>query len=68
MFVGCSEINIVVIVKHVQNIEIVRAFYLPRGACSVFQCLGGQKKLLNCGLLVTFGTQADTMVYWVYFM
>ena len=43
MFVGCSEINIVVIVKHVQNIEIVRAFYLPGGACSVFQSGGTEK-------------------------
>ena len=29
--------------------------------CSVFQSLGGQKKLLDCGLLGGVSTQADTM-------
>ena len=33
MFVGCFEISISVIVKHVQSIEIIRGFFcLPGGA------------------------------------
>ena len=40
MFVGCSEISISVIVKHVQDIGIISAFSVP----------GGQKKVLGCGL------------------
>ena len=42
MFVGCFEISISVIVKHVQSIEIIRVFFV---------CLGGQEKLLGFGLL-----------------
>ena len=52
MFVGCSEISISVIVKHVQHIGIIRAFCLPGETCQVFQCPGRQKNLLDCGLLV----------------
>ena len=33
MFVGCSEISISVIVKHVQHIGIITASYLPEGTC-----------------------------------
>ena len=54
MLVGCSEISISVIVKHVQHDGIIRAFSVP----------GGQKKSLGCGLLWGRGeisTQADTM-------
>ena len=47
----CFEIDISVIVKHVQSIGIIRAFCLP----------GGQKKLLGCGLLGGISTQADTI-------
>ena len=47
MFVGCSEIGGSVIVKHVQNTGIIKAFCLPWGKCYVFQCLGEQKKLLG---------------------
>ena len=52
MVVGCSEINIGVIVKHVQQIGIIRAFCVPGTTHYVFQYLGEQKKLLSCGLLV----------------
>ena len=31
MCVGCFEISISVVVKHVQNIGIIRAFCLPEG-------------------------------------
>ena len=48
MFVGCSEISKSVTVKHIQLVGIDRAFCLPGWT---FQCLGGQKKLLACGLL-----------------
>ena len=48
----CFEIDISVIVKHVQSIGIIRAFCLP----------GGQKKLLGCGLLGGISTQVDTML------
>ena len=51
MFVGCSEISISVIVKHVDHIRSIRAFGLP----------GGQKKLLGCGLLRGISIQAGTM-------
>ena len=52
MFVGCSEINVNVIVKHKQHVGIIWPFCLPGGTCSVFQCLG---------LLGGFSTLADTM-------
>ena len=65
MFIGCFEISTSVIEKHVQSIGIIRAFCLPGKTYSDFQCLGGQKKLLGCGLLEGGGgvvsTQADTM-------
>ena len=60
MFVGCSEIGMIVIVKHI-NTGIIRVFNFPERTCSVFQCLRGQKKLLDCGLLMGIRTQADTM-------
>ena len=31
--VGCFEISISVVVKHIQNIGIIRAFCLPGGTC-----------------------------------
>ena len=31
MFVGCSEVSISVIVKHVQHVGIIKAFCFPRG-------------------------------------
>ena len=61
MSVGCFEITVSVIVKHVQSIRIIRAVCLPGGTCYDFQCLGGQKKLLGCGLLGGISTQADFM-------
>ena len=51
MVVGCSEINIGVIVKHVQQIGIIRAICVSWATYYVFQYLGEQKKLLSCGLL-----------------
>ena len=48
VFVGCSEISISVIAKHVQDVGIIRAFFYLGG---LFQCLGGHKKLLGYGLL-----------------
>ena len=36
MFVGCSEIGINVIVKHVQHIGIIWAFCLPGGLVTFF--------------------------------
>ena len=41
MSVGCSEIGISVIVKHVQHIRIIKAFCLPRG--KFFSCWGDRK-------------------------
>ena len=41
MFVGCSEVSISVIIKHVQHIGIIRAFYLSGGTYKVFQYLNG---------------------------
>ena len=51
MFLGISKIGISVIVKHVKHVGIFRTFFLSEGTYQVFQCLGGQKKLLGCGLL-----------------
>ena len=50
VFAGCSEISIIVIVEHVQNIRIIMAFCLP-GTCYVFQGLQGQK---NCWYVVCY--------------
>ena len=64
MFVGCFEISLSVIVKHVQNIGIIRPFCLLRGTCEVFHfsAWGGQKKLLGYGLLERgISTQGNTM-------
>ena len=36
MFVGCSEISISVIVKHLQHVGIIRAFCLPGGTFKFF--------------------------------
>ena len=63
MFVGCFEISIsaIIVNKHVQSIGIFRTFCLPGGTCYGFQCFGGQKNMLGCGLLGGFCTHADTM-------
>ena len=61
MFVGCFEISISVIVKQVKSIGIIRAFCLPGGLVKSFSDWGGQKELLDCGLLGGISTQADTM-------
>ena len=50
MFVGCSEIGISIIVKHVQHVGIIRAFCLPGGTCSVFSVSGETEK--NCWVVV----------------
>ena len=55
MFVGCFEVSISVIVKHVRDVGIIRAFCLPGGTYSVFHCLGGQKK--NAGFWFAKGDQ-----------
>ena len=51
MFVGCSEINVNVIVKHKQYVGIIWPFCLPWGTCSFFSALGEGQKMLVCGLL-----------------
>ena len=52
MYIGCSEISISVIVKHVRHEGLIK-FFRAWGS--------GQKKLLGCGLLGGISTQADTM-------
>ena len=42
MFVGCSEISISVIVKHVQHVGIIRVFCLPGGLNKFFSAWGGE--------------------------
>ena len=62
MFVSYSEIIISVIVKHVQNTEIIRTPCLPGGGDLLgFSVPGRMEKLLGGGLLV--GNQGDTMHY-----
>ena len=65
MFVGCFEISVSVIVKHVQSIGIIRAFCLPGGIVKILSAWGGgQKKLLGSGLVGGEGgvsTQANTI-------
>ena len=62
MLVGCFEIIIIIVVKHVQNIETIKTFCLSEGSSYVF-LPGGHKKLLACCLLsVGISTQAETMV------
>ena len=63
MFVGCSEINKSVIVRHEQHIGIIRACCVPGATYYVFQYLGGQKKLLSQVLLGGSGIQAGTMAF-----
>ena len=43
--VGCSEISISVIVKHVQHIGIIRVFCLDWGNLLGFLVLGGTEKI-----------------------
>ena len=62
MFAGCSEISLNVIVKHVENNGIIRALCLFGGLVKFFQCLGGEKTLLDCNLLRGISTLADTML------
>ena len=50
MLLGCSEISVSVVVKHVQHIKIISAFCLPGGDLLSFLVPGEQKKLLGCGL------------------
>ena len=50
MFVDCSEICISITVKHVQHVRIIRAF-VCLGGLTKFSVPGGQKILLDCGLL-----------------
>ena len=52
MLVGCSEINISIIVKHVQHIGIAMAFLSAGGAYYISQSLGRQKNLLVCASLM----------------
>ena len=65
MIVGASEINVSVIVKHIQHIGVVRAFRLPGINFSMPGWRkggwGGQKKLLGCVLLGGISAQADTV-------
>ena len=51
MFVGCSEIRINVIVKHVQHVGIIWTCSLPGAELLSFSVPWGQKELLGCGLL-----------------
>ena len=69
MFAGSSEINISVIVKHEQQIRIIRAFFLPGATFFLspryfLSSTSGTEKIavLNCWARV-ISTQADTMVY-----
>ena len=45
MFVGFSEISINVIVKHVQNIGIIRALSLPGGLAKFLSAWRDRKKI-----------------------
>ena len=65
VFVGCSEISIYVIVKHLKYVGIPWACSLPGADLLSFSVPGGrgggQKKLLGCSLLGGFSPQAGTM-------
>ena len=43
MFAGCSEISVSAIVKNLQHVEIIRAFYLPGGLVKFFSAWGTAK-------------------------
>ena len=43
MSAGCPEISISVIVKHVKQVGIIRAFYLLGGLIKFFSAFGRQK-------------------------
>ena len=59
MFVGCSEISISVIVKHVQHIGI--GLFVCVGDLLSFSVLGGRRTEKIGGI----SSQADTMDYFV---
>ena len=62
LIVGCSEISIIVIVKHVQYIGIIRAFCLPVALVKFFST---QQYKKNCWIVVCQGgisAQTDTMM------
>ena len=60
MFVGCSEISISVIVKHVQHMGIDRALS-PWGGLISFSVPGGALK--NAGLWFARGCRVITQAY-----
>ena len=51
MFVGCSEISVSVIVKHMQNTGIIRTFCLPGGRVKLSSAYGDRKHcwVVGCG-------------------
>ena len=62
MFVGCSEINTNVIVKHEQHIGIIRAFFALGNLLS-FLVPRGLEKITGLWFAREISTQTGTMVY-----
>ena len=56
MFVGCSEISIYVIVKHLKYVGIAWGRLVK-----FFSAWGEEKKLLGCSLVGGFSSEAGTM-------
>ena len=63
MFVGCSEISVSVIVKHVQHIGIVRAFFLPGENLISFSVPEGTEKI--AGLWLAKGESVPILTLWL---
>ena len=51
MLVGFSNIDVNVIVNHVQHFAIIRAFFLPGGLVKFFSAWGIEKQMLICYFL-----------------
>ena len=63
MFVGCSEISISVIVKHVQNIGHKSRLFVYLGGLAKFSSAWGDRK--NCWVMVCLGVSVPRLTPWV---
>ena len=54
MFVSCSEISVSVIVKHMQQVGVIRAFCLYGG---LIKFLSASEDRTNCWVVVSKGDQ-----------
>ena len=61
MFLGCSEISINVIAKHVQHVGIILAYSLPWADLLSFSAPEGTEKIAGLWFAMNISTRDDTM-------